>query len=69
MKKNNPQQRIDALRKEINTHNYSYYVLDNPEIPDSEYDRLLGELSEIENQYPELITPDSPTQRVGKSVV
>jgi len=65
MKKNNPQQRIDALRKEINTHNYSYYVLDNPEIPDSEYDRLLGELSEIENQYPELITPDSPTQRVG----
>ena len=65
MEKNKPQQRIDALRKEINTHNYSYYVLDNPEIPDSEYDRLLRELSEIENQYPELITPDSPTQRVG----
>ena len=65
MEKNKPQQRIDALREEINAHNYSYYVLDNPEIPDSEYDRLLRKLSEIENQYPELITPDSPTQRVG----
>ena len=65
MEKNKPQQRIDVLRKEINAHNYSYYVLDNPEIPDSEYDRLLRELSEIENQYSELITPDSPTQRVG----
>jgi len=65
MEKNNPQQRIDFLRKEINAHNYSYYVLDNPEIPDSEYDRLLRELSEIEKKYPELITPDSPTQRVG----
>ena len=58
-------QRLDSLREEINTHNYSYYVLDNPEVPDSEYDRLLRELSDIEEQYPELITPDSPTQRVG----
>ena len=58
-------QRLDALREEINTHNYSYYVLDNPEVPDSEYDRLLRELDELEQQYPELITPDSPTQRVG----
>ena len=58
-------QRTTALREEINAHNYSYYVLDNPEIPDSEYDRLLKELSDLENQHPELITPDSPTQRVG----
>lgn len=58
-------QRLDALREEINAHNYSYYVLDNPEVPDSEYDRLLQELSDIEKKYPELITPDSPTQRVG----
>lgn len=58
-------QRIQSLREEINAHNYSYYVLDNPEIPDSEYDRLLGELGDIEQQHPELITADSPTQRVG----
>ena len=58
-------QRINSLREEINSHNYSYYVLDNPEIPDSEYDRLLRELGELEKQYPELITADSPTQRVG----
>ncbi len=57
--------RVDTLREEISSHNYSYYVLDNPEIPDSEYDRLLNELSNIEQQYPELITTDSPTQRVG----
>ncbi len=59
------QQRILSLREEINLHNYSYYVLDNPEIPDSEYDRLLRELSELEEKHPELITADSPTQRVG----
>ena len=57
--------RVNALREEISFHNYSYYVLDNPEVPDSEYDRLLNELSNIEQQYPELITTDSPTQRVG----
>ena len=59
------QKRIDSLREEINAHNYSYYVLDAPEIPDSEYDRLLKELGDIEKQNPNLITPDSPTQRVG----
>jgi len=59
------QQRIDTLREELDSHNYSYYVLDNPEIPDSEYDRLLRELGELEQQNPELITTDSPTQRVG----
>ncbi|MCW9031944.1 MAG: NAD-dependent DNA ligase LigA [Gammaproteobacteria bacterium] len=61
------QQRLNALRDEINAHNYLYYVLDNPEIPDSEYDRLLGELSDLEQQYPEFITADSPTQRVGST--
>jgi DNA ligase (NAD+) len=57
------------LREEINSHNYSYYVLDNPEIPDSEYDRLLRELGELEQQYPEAITSDSPTQRVGATAL
>lgn len=57
--------RIQQLRDEINHHNYRYYVLDAPEIPDEEYDRLLRELQELEQQYPEFITPDSPTQRVG----
>ncbi|MDH5369660.1 MAG: NAD-dependent DNA ligase LigA [Gammaproteobacteria bacterium] len=65
MSDKNIQKRIDSLREEINSHNYSYYVLDNPEVPDSEYDRLLRELNELEQQYPELITVDSPTQRVG----
>ncbi len=56
---------IEQLRQRINYHNYRYYVLDDPEIPDSEYDRLLRELQALEAQHPELITPDSPTQRVG----
>ncbi len=53
------------LREGINYHNYRYYVLDDPEIPDAEYDRLLRELEELEASYPELVAPDSPTQRVG----
>lgn len=65
MSNKNIQKRIDTLREEINSHNYSYYVLDNPEVPDSEYDRLLRELNDFEQQNPELITSDSPTQRVG----
>jgi DNA ligase (NAD+) len=59
--------RIDALREQINHHNYCYYVLDNPEIPDAEYDRLMRELESLEQQYPETITPESPTQRVGSA--
>ncbi|HIE56424.1 MAG TPA: NAD-dependent DNA ligase LigA, partial [Chromatiaceae bacterium] len=58
-------QRIEELRKLINYHNYRYYVLDDPEIPDSEYDRLLRELERLEAEHPELVTADSPTQRVG----
>ncbi len=58
-------ERIKALREQINRHNYLYYVLDNPEISDAEYDRLFDELAELEKRHPELVTPDSPTQRVG----
>lgn len=55
----------EQLRAEINGHNYRYYALDEPQVPDAEYDRLMQRLREIEKQYPQLITPDSPTQRVG----
>ena len=58
--------RIDRLREQLNRHSYLYYVLDNPEIPDSEYDRLYRELQQLEQIYPERVTPDSPTQRVGE---
>lgn len=57
--------RISELRSEINRHNYLYYVLDSPEVSDAEYDALLKELKELEERYPQLVTPDSPTQRVG----
>jgi len=56
---------MQRLREQIEHHNHQYYVLDRPEIPDAEYDRLFRELQELEAQYPELVTPDSPTQRVG----
>ncbi|MBK1620135.1 DNA ligase (NAD(+)) LigA [Lamprobacter modestohalophilus] len=58
-------ERAEVLRRELEHHNYRYYVLDDPEIPDAEYDRLLRELQALEARYPELVTPDSPTQRVG----
>ncbi|MEQ1582240.1 MAG: NAD-dependent DNA ligase LigA [Steroidobacteraceae bacterium] len=61
--------RAKALRAEIEHHNYRYYVLDDPEVADAEYDRLLKELQGLEQQFPELITPDSPTQRVGATPV
>ncbi len=57
--------RIEALRREIRHHDYLYYVLNQPEIPDAEYDRLMQELRELEARYPEFVTPDSPTRRVG----
>ena len=57
--------RFADLRKKINYHNYRYYVLDDPEISDSEYDLLMKELEGFEKKYPYLISPDSPTQRVG----
>lgn len=58
-------QRVRELREIIDTHNYRYYVLDEPSIPDAEYDRLMQELLQIEAQHPELVTLDSPSQRVG----
>jgi DNA ligase (NAD+) len=58
-------QRAAELRDNIDYHNYRYYSLDDPLVPDAEYDRLLRELQSLENQYPELITAQSPTQRVG----
>lgn len=57
--------RIKFLRDELNKYAYNYYVLDNPLVSDYEYDKLFTELKELENAHPELITPDSPTQRVG----
>ncbi|MDT3707963.1 MAG: NAD-dependent DNA ligase LigA [Thiobacillus sp.] len=59
------QARAAALRREIERHNHAYYVLDRPTVPDAEYDRLFRELQVLEAEYPELVTPDSPTRRVG----
>ena len=57
--------KLESLREEIRYHNYRYHTLDDIEIPDAEYDRLMRELQALEEKYPELVTPDSPTQRVG----
>ena len=57
--------RVEELREQINYHNYRYYVLDEPEVSDAEFDELMGALHELEERYPEFVTPDSPTQRVG----
>src|SRR5215211_3585077 len=57
--------RVDALRKSLEKLNYDYYILDQPTATDAEYDALLRELRNIEAEHPELITPESPTQRVG----
>jgi DNA ligase (NAD+) len=59
------ERRIRELRKEIDEHNYRYHVLDDPEVEDAVYDRLFDELKRLEEESPELVTPDSPTQRVG----
>ena len=61
--------RIEELREQINYHNYRYYVLDSPEIADAEYDELMAELRRLEEEHPELVTPESPTQRVGAAPV
>ena len=65
MDKNEAIAEVSRLRGEINRHNYLYYVLDSPEVPDAEYDRLMRRLEELEAAFPDLVTPDSPTQRVG----
>lgn len=56
---------VESLREQIRHHNYRYHVLDDPEVPDAEYDRLMRSLQALEAQHPELVSPDSPTQRVG----
>ena len=59
------EKRIAELKKQIERHNYLYYVKDSPAITDFEYDALMSELKKLEEENPELITPDSPTQRIG----
>ena len=61
----NVDRRAAELHREINHHNYRYYVLDDPEVSDAEYDRLMAELRRLEQEHPHLVTPASPTQRVG----
>ncbi|NSW54393.1 MAG: NAD-dependent DNA ligase LigA [Armatimonadetes bacterium] len=61
----NLEQELQALRAQIEEHNFRYYVLDAPTISDAEYDALMRRLEEIEGQHPDLVTPDSPTQRIG----
>jgi DNA ligase (NAD+) len=65
MEKNEPFKEISRLRRDINRHNYLYYVLDSPEVLDAEYDRLMRRLEALEAAFPDLVTIDSPTQRVG----
>ena len=65
MSERSPAKRAEALRRKLNYHNHRYYTLDAPEIGDGQYDALMRELRQIEAEYPELLTADSPTQRVG----
>ncbi|MEM0492659.1 MAG: NAD-dependent DNA ligase LigA [Candidatus Thermoplasmatota archaeon] len=65
MNKNEAKKQIEKLREEINYHNYKYYVENNPVISDYEFDQLMKKLEALEAEYPDLVTPDSPTQRVG----
>src|SRR5690554_3963969 len=58
-------QQLQQLREQILYHDYQYYVLDTPSVPDAEYDRLFSRLKQLEQEHPEQITPDSPTQRVS----
>lgn len=69
MNKEQAQAEIQRLRQELNYHSYRYYVLDDPEISDAEYDRMFRKLQALEEKFPELVTPDSPTQRVGAAPV
>src|ERR1019366_9477600 len=59
------EKKVEALREKIRHHEYRYYVLDDPEITDAQFDKLINELKELEAGHPDLVTPDSPTQRVG----
>ena len=63
-----PRERVKQITELLEKYNYEYYVLDNPSVSDAEYDRLMQELIMLENEYPELRSPLSPTQRVGGMV-
>lgn len=65
MNKEQARKRIEELRREIHFHNHRYHALDDPVVSDAEYDRLMGELESLEKEFPELVSPDSPTRRVG----
>jgi len=64
-----PEDRINRLREQLEEHNYQYYILDEPSVPDSEYDRLMQELISLELRYPDLLTKDSPSQKVGGKAI
>ena len=64
-----PAERAETLRAEIRRHEHAYYVLDAPTIADAEFDALLKRLQALEAEHPELVTPDSPTQRVGGAIL
>ena len=66
---NNIKKRIKELRSLIEKHNYHYYILDDPLVSDNEWDNLFKELESIEQEYPELVEKDSPTQRVGATPI
>ncbi|RST70814.1 NAD-dependent DNA ligase LigA [Siminovitchia acidinfaciens] len=65
MDRGTAQTKVKELHNLLNQYNYEYYVIDNPSVPDAEYDRLMHELMDIEKEFPDLVTPESPTQRVG----
>src|SRR5260221_6505474 len=68
MTKEQAKKRIEKLTQEIDEHNYKYYVLDNPSISDFEFDKMLEELIRLEKEFPELLSPQSPSQRVGGTI-
>ncbi|PPA68974.1 NAD-dependent DNA ligase LigA [Jeotgalibacillus proteolyticus] len=69
MDRSNAESRVKELQELLSRYNYEYHVLDKPSVPDVEYDKLLHELKQLEEEYPEFLTPDSPTQRIGGSVL
>ena len=64
-KSSSAEKQIEKLREELRRHEFLYYVQDDPEISDVKFDRMMAELQKLETDHPELVTPDSPTQRVG----
>src|ERR1041385_2867599 len=68
MTKEQAQKRIEKLSEDINEHNHKYYVLDNPTISDFEFDKMLEELIRLEKEFPEFLSPQSPSQRVGGTI-